>query len=44
MKLREVQRLISLYVRPRFPELQLVDDLVVRWDGDPILRALRLPA
>jgi hypothetical protein len=38
MKLREVQRLISLYVRPRFPELRLVDDLVVRWDGDPILR------
>jgi hypothetical protein len=38
MKLREVQRLIRRYVAPSFPELQLKGDMLVRWDGDPILR------
>ena len=38
MKLRGVQRLISRYVAPSFPELQLSRDLLVRWDGDPIVR------
>lgn len=38
MKLREVRRLISRYVAPSFPELQIVEDMLVRWDGEPILR------
>ncbi|CAN5275531.1 hypothetical protein BH20ACT16_BH20ACT16_04350 [soil metagenome] len=38
MKLREVQRLIGAYIAPSFPELRLSGDMLVRWDGDPIVR------
>src|SRR5688500_1696812 len=42
MKLREAKRLISRYLAPSFPELQPADDMLVRWDGDPILRGFVL--
>lgn len=38
MKLRELQRLVERYVTPAFRELKLSRDLLVRWDGDPIVR------
>lgn len=42
MKLREAQRLISQYLAPSFSELQPARDMLVRWDGDPILRGFVL--
>lgn len=38
MKLRELQRLVDRHVAPAFRELKLSRDLLVRWDGDPIVR------
>lgn len=38
MKRRRVERLVKRHIAPSFPELTLVRDLLVRWDGDPIVR------
>ena len=38
MRRRRVERLVKRHIAPSFPELTLVRDLLVRWDGDPILR------
>lgn len=38
MSRRRVERLVERHIAPSFPELTLVRDLLVRWDGDPILR------
>jgi hypothetical protein len=38
VKRRRVERLVERHIAPSFPELTLVRDLLVRWDGDPIVR------
>ena len=38
MNRRRVERLVKRHIAPSFPELTLVRDLLVRWDGDPIVR------
>lgn len=38
MRRRRVEHLVKRHIAPSFPELTLVRDLLVRWDGDPILR------
>lgn len=38
MKLRRLERLVERHIAPAFPELKLSRDLLVRFDGDPIVR------
>ena len=38
MKRRDVQRLVRRHLAPSFPEFELTEDLLARWDGDPIAR------
>ena len=38
MRRRRVESLVKRHIAPSFPELTLVRDLLVRWDGDPIVR------
>jgi hypothetical protein len=33
-----IESLVKRHIAPSFPELTLVRDLLVRWDGDPIVR------
>jgi hypothetical protein len=35
---RRIESLVKRHIAPSFPELTLVRDLLVRWDGDPIVR------
>lgn len=38
MRRRRIESLVKRHIAPSFPELTLVRDLLVRWDGDPIVR------
>lgn len=38
MRRRRIESLVKRHIVPSFPELTLVRDLLVRWDGDPIVR------
>jgi hypothetical protein len=38
VKRRELERIVTRGFAPAFPELRLVKDMLVRWDGDPIVR------